>query len=215
MKTNSLLHLDTKFDIKAAKGDRVVEGYGAVFGNKDRVNDIIMVGAFKESLGAIHPKMLKQHDMYCVIGTWDEVREDAKGLYVKGTLANTTHGNDMYELVKMGAIDSLSIGYRVTDAEYEDDLRIIRKADLFEVSFVTFPANEQARITNVKGETPKTLREFEMLLREAGYGREDATTIALRGFKAWECQREAGSDAGLGGLVEAIKHSTNILKRES
>lgn len=208
----SIQHKDIRFQMKA-EAERIVEGYAATFGNKDGVGDIIMPGAFKDALaGGQVPKMLKQHDTHCVIGKWSEIREDSKGLYVRGELANTSDGNDMYELVKMGAIDSLSIGYVVTDAEYDDDIRIIRKMNLWEVSFVTFPANEQARITGVK-ESPDNLRDFERFLREEGkFSREDATTIALRGFKALPSTREAGEDANLGELTQLLNRNTTILR---
>jgi hypothetical protein len=186
-------HKSFSLELKVDAGTRRISGYGAVFGNLDSTNDIIIAGAFAKSIGRRQIKMLYQHDSDDLLGFWDVVREDSKGLYVEGNIANTSLGNDVYELAKAGALDSMSIGYSVDLCEYDSGgTRILKEIDLWEVSLVTFPANEKAVVTGVKS-APKTIREFEDFLREAGnYSREDATTIALRGFKALSCKtREA------------------------
>jgi len=178
-------HKSFSLELKVDAGTRRISGYGAIFGNKDSYNDVIIKGAFAQTLGKRKIKMLYQHSDKMLLGIWDIAREDDKGLYVEGTLAKTALGDEVYELANMGALDSMSIGYSVDECEYDKDgVRVLRSIDLWEVSLVTFPANEKAVVTGVKS-APKTIREFEDFLREAGkYSREDATTIALHGFKA-------------------------------
>lgn len=179
-------------EFKADAEARTVEGWASTFGNTDSYGDVIAPGAFMDSLKAKMPKMLWQHDSAQPIGVWTSAQETAQGLYVTGTLADTTLGNDVYKLAQMGAIDSMSIGFSIEQYSYDTNstTRTIQKVDLWEVSLVTFPANDLAKITGVKSK-PETIRQFEDFLREAGYSREDATTIALRGFKALTPEREA------------------------
>ncbi len=210
------LHKSFTFSVKSTdQATRVIEGYAATFGNKDLVSDIIAPGAFAESLRIRKPKMLAQHDTSCVIGMWDEVTEDSNGLYVKGRFANTAEGNDMYELAKMGAIDSMSIGYTVVDFEWDGDqnIRTLKKLELWEASLVTFPANEQAKITQVKT-APANVRDFEKFLREEGkFSRADATTIALHGFKALQSTREAGDEGQKEqeAILQLLNRNINLL----
>ena len=186
-------HKNIHFEIKVVdEASRTIEGYGAVFGNVDSYGDIIMPGAFANSLKkARKPRMLCQHQWDKVIGVWDEVREDARGLYLKGTLAKTPLADEYYELLKMQAIDGFSIGYTTIESEKQDDKRLLKEVDLWEVSIVTFPANEEARVTGVKSSPHVTEREFEEFLREAGYPRDAAKIIIARGFKALTDLREA------------------------
>ncbi len=196
-----------KLEIKLDAAARTIEGYASVFGNVDRTNDIIMPGAFVESLAGRMPKMLYQHDSDDLIGVWDEAREDSRGLYVKGRLANTDCGNEAYELAKMGALDAMSIGYSPLEFEYDEKgIRKLNKVELWEVSLVTFPANESARLTGVKSHNNE--REFEGFLRDAGYSREAAKIITAHGFKALSGQRDAEAVE----LVSTINNAINILK---
>jgi HK97 family phage prohead protease len=95
-----------------ASPEGVIEGYGSVFGNPDLGGDIILPGAFADSLKSGRKvKMLRQHDADDVIGVWDEISEDRDGLRVKGRLLlSIGDGKDAFELVKAGALDGLSIG---------------------------------------------------------------------------------------------------------
>lgn len=131
---------------------RTVEGWASTFGNKDSYDDVILPGAFADSIKERMPKMLWQHDSRHVIGVWESATETEQGLYVKGRILDTTLGNDAYKLAKAGAIDSMSIGYSVKEAAYDQQsgIRTIKTIDLWEVSLVTFPANEKAQITVVK-----------------------------------------------------------------
>jgi len=151
----------------------VFEGYGSVFNNTDLGNDVIMQGAFKKSLrrtGAKGVKLLYQHKADMPIGVFEQIREDEKGLYVKGRLAlGTQAGREAYELLKMGAIDGLSIGFRVDSKGQSYDnrrrRRMLKEVELMEVSLVTFPMNPRAKIRAVKGQEI-SIREWESGLRD-------------------------------------------------
>jgi HK97 family phage prohead protease len=135
-------------------GGSVVEGYASVFGRRDQGGDVVGRGAYAASLAALaasgrRVKMLWQHDPAQPIGVWDEVREDATGLYVKGRiLTEVERGREAAALLAAGAIDGLSIGYRTLRAEREaSGQRLLRELDLWEVSLVTFPMQAEARIS--------------------------------------------------------------------
>lgn len=178
-----------------ADAQGVVSGYGSVFGGVDAYGDTVMPGAFAKSLNKRKPKMLWQHDMDDVIGVWDEAREDAKGLFVQGRLAmKTEKGAEAAELVSMGALDGLSIGFRtVADEIVQGGTRLLKEVDLWEVSFVTIPADQSAIITSIKSQM--TERSFEVMLRQQGFSRWDAKIITADGWKAWAEKRDA---SGLG-----------------
>lgn len=171
-------------EIRATGDDGTIEGYGSVFGVVDDYDDTIAQGAFAASLKAhkaagTMPAMLWQHDADEPIGVWAEMVEDAKGLRVKGRLClETTCGKEAHALLKMGAINGLSIGFVSKQWAYDRDteVRTLTEIDLWEVSLVTFPANEKARITGVKSATDaiQTIRQAEHALRDAGYSADEA-----------------------------------------
>jgi hypothetical protein len=142
-------------DIKAVSDDGTIEGYGSVFDVKDSYDDIIKPGAYAETLAAhkaagTMPVMLFQHDSSQPIGVWTEMVEDAKGLRVKGQLLLTTaKGREVYELLKAKAINGMSIGFVAKSWSYDQELRILTAIDLWELSIVTFPANQKATVTGV------------------------------------------------------------------
>ena len=173
-------------------GARTVEGYGSVFGNTDSYGDVVMPGAFVESLKSRKPKMLWQHRSDMPIGVWDEVEERKRGLWMKGRILATQTGNDAYLLLKEGALDGLSIGFNTKKYEIDEKKKVRRltEVELFETSLVTFPANDRATVTQVKT-AHENERDFEQFLREAGYSREAAKVIVAKGFKALSGQREA------------------------
>jgi HK97 family phage prohead protease len=192
------------------------EGYGSVFGNKDLGNDVIEKGAFAKSIRkrkARGVKLLYQHKSDMPIGVFDEIKEDDHGLVVKGRLAlKTQAGAEAYELLKMGALDGLSIGFRVNPQEVSYDKRankrIIKEVDLMEVSLVTFPMNPQATVRSVKGEEI-SIREWENGLRDAfSLSRSEAKVAAKAVTKCFD-QREVDESTD---LVEAIKNLTLTLK---
>jgi uncharacterized protein len=130
-----------------------ISGYASLFGAADQGGDVVRKGAYAASLAAATSsghriKMLWQHDPSQPIGVWDEVREDAKGLWVKGRILDSVaRGREAAALIAAGAIDGLSIGYRTVRAAKNDaGQRMLTELDLWEVSLVTFPMLPTARV---------------------------------------------------------------------
>lgn len=154
----------------------VIEGYASLFGQADQGGDIVQKGAYAGSIKALSAdgrrvKMLWQHDPAQPIGVWDEVREDARGLWVRGRLLETTQkGREAIALIGAGAIDGLSIGYRaVRSVKNDKGQRLLQELELWEVSLVTFPMLPSARVA-AKGDDPDagdTLRELAAAFRGA------------------------------------------------
>jgi len=131
------------------------EGHISTFGNVDLGADVIIAGAFAQTLKERMPKFLWQHRHDKVLGIFTEAYEDSTGLYVKGKLPKKVMlSRETGELMKMGALDSFSIGYSVVDFEMKDGIRILKKLNLWEGSVVTFPMNENATLIGIKSVTP-------------------------------------------------------------
>jgi HK97 family phage prohead protease len=193
--------------------DGVFEGYASVFGVVDQGMDVVERGAFRKSLGSRRVKMLWQHDMAQPIGVWDEITEDERGLFVRGRLLKEVDkGREAMALLRAGAIDSMSIGYRTMEAIPEGDGRVrkLTEIDLFEISLVTFPMLPDAKITAVKAISNE--RDFEKFLRDAGYSRKEAVALTLHGYKALLKQRDAGEDEAVTGELEALLSKLTKLK---
>ncbi|MCF6234351.1 MAG: HK97 family phage prohead protease [Rhodobacteraceae bacterium] len=159
----------------AITDNAVIEGYASLFGQADQGGDVVEAGAYAASIKALASegrkvKMLWQHDPAQPIGVWDEVREDKRGLWVKGRLLEATQkGQEAIALIGAGAIDGLSIGYRAVKASKNDKgQRLLKELELWEVSLVTFPMLPSARVA-AKGGDPEgdTLRELAAVLRDA------------------------------------------------
>jgi uncharacterized protein len=179
------------FSIKAAGEDGSIEGYGSVFGVKDSYDDVIAPGAFTKSLqehkkAGTNPAMLWQHDTEEPIGIWTEVSEDKNGLRVRGQLSlETVRGKEAHALVKMGALNGLSIGFisKMWEYDKEKEIRTLTEIELWEVSVVTFPANGKARVTSVKGADVaqiSTIRQAEKTLRDAGFSDDAAKVLVAK-----------------------------------
>ena len=196
--------------VKTDADTGTITGYGSTFGGApDSYGDVIAPGAFKSSLKLRMPALLYQHDTDRIAGIWDSAEEDNHGLFLKGHFINTTTSQNAYEECKAGAISSMSIGFSTLDQDYDPNtgIRTLKEIDLYEVSLVTFAANTNALISAVK-HAPKNLRDFEKFLREAGYSRDDAISIAKHGFKAIDPQREAEPDLkALFDQLQAFKQS--------
>jgi HK97 family phage prohead protease len=183
-------NLDFAYDLKATGDTGAFEGYGSVFSVTDRGGDIVAPGAFTETLAAAKsagrlPAMLWQHNQREPIGVYTAMEEDSIGLRVKGQLAlKTARGAEAYELMKMGALTGLSIGFRTRDDSYDrvTGVRTIKKADLVELSLVTFPMNDASRVSSVKSiEDLETLAEIERHLRDAGgFSKSEALALVSR-----------------------------------
>lgn len=138
----------------------VVSGYASLFGRVDQGGDVVQAGAYAASLKALaaagrRVKMLWQHDPGQPIGVWDEVHEDARGLFVKGRiLTEVAQGREAAALLAAGAIDGLSIGYRTVKATRDaQGRRLLGEVELWEVSLVTFPMLPEARVATKEAET--------------------------------------------------------------
>jgi len=154
------MNLEHKFcalgtDVTVTDGT-VISGYASLFGKTDQGGDVVEVGAYAASLAKGRGvKMLWQHDPAQPIGVWDEVREDDRGLWVKGRLlTDVAKGREAASLIGAGAIDGLSIGYRTVKARKDDKgNRLLSELELWEVSLVTFPMLPDARV-GAKGDDP-------------------------------------------------------------
>lgn len=148
--------LETKFarfGSELGLGDGAeIAGYASLFGAADQGGDVVSPGAYGRSLSRLAAaggkvKMLWQHDPTQPIGVWDEVREDGRGLFVKGRLLTEVRAaHEALVLLRAGAIDGLSIGYRTITAEKTPGGRVLREVELWEVSLVTFPMLPEARV---------------------------------------------------------------------
>lgn len=216
----STKHLARPFELKELKEDGSFSGYGSIFGVVDLGYDVVVKGAFTRSLkehktAKTMPKLLWQHDSWQPIGIYTTVNEDDKGLYVEGKLAlKTVQGAEAYELLKMGAIGGLSIGYKTKTYEYDTEtyVRTLTDVDLYEVSLVTFAMNPDAQVSAVKG-ADITERDFEQLLtRDAGFSRSQAIVIINDGFKALKTTRDAGGE-GMKEIIEALNRRNEVLTR--
>ncbi|QLF69866.1 HK97 family phage prohead protease [Peteryoungia desertarenae] len=161
--------------LKGVTGDGTFSGYASLFGEVDLGRDVIEPGAFSASLavrGAGGVRMLYQHDPMEVIGRWTALREDSRGLYVEGQLAtDVLRAREVHALMKSGALDGLSIGFRALKSrgDRKSGVRRIIEADLWEISVVTFPMLPTARVSNVKHQRFFRDRETELvrLMRRA------------------------------------------------
>lgn len=217
--------LSVPFEVKFV-GDLATgefDGHGAVYANVDDGGDMFAPGAFtlalqKAAATGRTASMYMQHGAILgadprPVGKWLSITEDAKGLAVKGRLVGleTETGRYNHALVKEGAMTGLSVGYRPRKVEYPkkagEPRRLIKEADLFEISIVDQPMNALARIGQVKaGEV--TEREFERwLMRDAGLSRSEARVVINAGFKSLLAMQDAGGSgsAELGELVALAK----------
>ncbi|MEM9579969.1 MAG: HK97 family phage prohead protease [Pseudomonadota bacterium] len=145
-----------------------IDGYASYFGVADQGGDEVQKGAYAQSLQALRDKgrrvkMLWQHDPAQPIGVWTEVREDTKGLYVKGRLLeDVARAREAAALIEAGAIDGLSIGYRTKKASRSTaGARLLEELELWEVSLVTFPMLPSARV-GAKAEAPMPQAEVDL-----------------------------------------------------
>lgn len=211
-------HLQIPLEIKSVSETGVFSGYGSVFHNEDSYGDVVRPGAFKKSLAEWEkkgrlPPMLWQHDRREPIGVFTKMVEDEKGLFVEGRLLidDIPQARAAYALLKEKALGGMSIGYREILIEQDHDEKVtnLLELDLWEVSVVTFPANEEATVDSVKsalagGRLP-TLPEFEKFLRDAGFSKSQSVAIASHGLR--QLLRDADDTE-----AKEIESALNILK---
>ncbi len=212
------LWLDCGFSIKAATDDGHIEGLGAVFGNVDLGFDRIEHGAFRETLKKLKEgvPMLWQHFSDMPIGLWDSLKESSKGLVVEGDInLDVQQGREARSLVKQGAVKGLSIGYIPRDFEFEDEIRVLKRVDLVEVSLATFPMNPEARVAGVKH---ATRRELERSLKEDyGLNKRSATHVAAvirneTDVGEWDTHSGNGHTPDIGQLSDRLRTLTQELR---
>ena len=169
---------ETKFaeaELTEVEADGSFSGYASLFGEADLSRDIVMPGAFAKSIrarGAAGIRMLFQHDPAVPIGVWREVREDARGLFVRGRLTTeVARAREVLALMRAGAVDGLSIGFRTVKGRTDGKTgaRRLLELDLWEISVVTFPMLPAARVSAVKGaeltSLAETMRRAAQLMR--------------------------------------------------
>nr|DAJ35333.1 MAG TPA: prohead serine protease [Caudoviricetes sp.] len=187
---------DLLFKTEAVNEDGFFSGYCNVFDVKDSYDEIVRKGAFDESLKAWNaqgkmPPVLWNHDRNQPLGVWTLLKEDEHGLYGEGRLLvnDVAKAKEIHALMRAGAIDGLSIGYRVDKWAYDESEEVLEllEIDLREISIVTFPANEASRVEVVKSALAKgslpTLPEFEKALRDLGFSKAQATVVAGHGLR--------------------------------
>lgn len=161
-----------KFELESADDESgEFSGYAAVFGNIDSGRDVIERGAFSKTIREDFDriKILSQHnDCELPIGKPLELREDEKGLYIRGRISDTQKGRDIRTLLKDGVLNELSIGYDCVNAEYDGEagIRHLREVKLWEVSIVTWAMNDQAKIQEVKADAGAAAAELKQLTDE-------------------------------------------------
>jgi HK97 family phage prohead protease len=164
------------FELKSADEKGIFTGYASVFNNIDKDGDVIVKGAFTKSLTRRKPKLLFQHKIDEPIGLIEALYEDENGLYIEKGLVNldVEKGAETYSNMKKKILDKMSIGFKTVDFAYDKEtgVRFIKEIDLYEVSIVTFPANDMAEVDSVKSniEGFNSLADVEKFLREVKDG---------------------------------------------
>ncbi|WP_316858040.1 HK97 family phage prohead protease [uncultured Cohaesibacter sp.] len=181
--------------------DGLFEGYACLFGEEDLGHDVICAGAFASSLaqrGLGGIKLLYQHDPTQPIGHWLSIREDSKGLFVRGQLAtDVAKAQEIHSMMKAGILDGLSIGFKTIKArkDAKTGIRHLLALDLWEISVVTFPMQPDARISSVKAASlspPFSKRELERkLMQDAGLSRSQARALMARGLSGLTGKQDA------------------------
>jgi uncharacterized protein len=209
--------LDIPFEIKSISDTGAFSGYGSVFGVKDSYSDIVIKGAFANSLNKWKekgrlPALLWQHKMDEPIGYYTKMVEDDNGLYLEGQLlidddplAKRAHAH-----MKAKSLSGLSIGYILNDYDYDKEQAafILKDIDLWEVSVVTFPANDEARIDNVKsifesGDIPPP-KEIERVLRDVGLSRTQAKAFMSEGYSSLKQRDVSNSEENALNILKSI-----------
>jgi hypothetical protein len=211
-------HVAGRFAVKAIEDSGTFAGYGSVYGVLDAGDDVIAPGAFSESVqkaqqSGLMPALLWQHKASEPIGAYTLMREDDHGLYVEGRLAlRTQRGLEAYELMRMHAVSGLSVGFQTKDDAFDakTGVRTIRKGDLWEVSLVTFPMNNYARVHAVKSmHAIGDLAGAERYLREhLGLSRTQAKGFVARIFGL--ARREVDASPPQQGQTKPSNQSSHI-----
>lgn len=215
----TILHKSIELNLKSLTDKGNFSGYGSVFNVVDKGGDIVAPGAFAESLetwrknGRTVP-VLWQHQTDQPIGAWEDLKEDDHGLLGTASLwlEDAPYARLAHKGMSTKAITGLSIGYRVKDYSVNQDTGVytLQKLDLVEISVVTNPMNDAARVEDVKsilaaGRLP-SLPEFEKYLREVGFSKSQAAAVANGGLSKLS-RGEPGGEKGdeLKSLLDHIR----------
>lgn len=201
------------------------EGYGSTFGNIDLGGDVVMKGAFRESLAEYKkndelPQMFWMHRSDQIPGRWLSMEEDSKGLKVKGETLPTSIGKDVEILMKAKAVRRMSIGFSIDsreDYEFKDGVRLLHKINLWEVSPVSMAMNPKAKISSVKAMLHQRgvclsdfKRKLEDWLKESGLTKSQAVSIASRALAPDEF-----SDYEFGAIPSSSGDESGVIPGES
>lgn len=220
------VQLDSKagavlIDLKELSEDGEFEGYGSTFGNVDQGMDLVEPGAFKRTLKAKklpQIKMLRDHNTRQIIGQWLELSEDDRGLKARGRLfiKETDHvplARETYTLMRAKALDAMSIGYRTVKAAYDETsgVRRLKELDLWEISVVTFPMNDLAKVGGVKADL--SIRDVERILREGGAPDNFAKLVAIHGYDGAKARLGSRREGGAGSeLADFLRDAALKMK---
>jgi len=216
-------YLNVPLKIKSVSDTGEFEGYASVFDVEDSYGDVVVKGAFKNTLEAWAkrkdlPPVLWQHKMSEPIGPFTEMKEDDHGLFVKGKLLidDDPLAKRALAHMKAGSVKGMSIGYITVDAEYhkQEDIYFLKEIDLWEVSIVTFPANTEAKITEVKnsilkGEIPSPSIVEKTLRDVMGFSQKQAKAFMAKGYSALGSQRDVESQKE---ALDSLKDLTAFLR---
>ncbi len=142
--------------VPVSPGSGVFQGYASLFGKRDQQGDVVLPGAFAQSLrvkGAQGIRMLFQHNPAEPVGVWIDIAERERGLFVRGRLnLKVQRGRELLALLESGGLDGLSIGFKTVRARNDraSATRQLLQIDLWEISLVTFPMLDGARVSTVK-----------------------------------------------------------------
>lgn len=205
-KTGDFFVKDFPAKFKASSDGKTFEGYASIFGNKDSYGEIVAPGAFTESIaemkaaGTVLPA-LWNHNSDEPIGKYIEISEDETGLKVVGELLTdvVARAKEIAGLIGANIITGLSIGYRQLNWHDDDEgATILTKLSLREISPVTFPANDLARIQRIKTKLAHggelTIRECEKVLRDAGFSKAEAIRFVRGGYSVYVGEGEPAGD---------------------
>lgn len=203
---------EVKFDASGKAG--VIEGYASVFGGVDSYGDMVMAGAYADTLkNRARPVRMRWNHFGPVIGKWTSMEEDGKGLLVRGEITpGHSVAQDVLASMRHGSVDGLSIGYRIPSGGSAKDgkVRLLKRIDLIEVSVVEDPADLGAKIADVKSAIDEcaSFKDIENLLREAaGFSRADASGLVARIKALSHGEREANPEHGERGTGNAFDPS--------
>ncbi len=222
-------------EIKSIDSKGLFEGYASTFGNIDAGRDVVVAGAFKETLAeheknGTMPSMFYSHDTKESIGDWLDMHEDSKGLKATGQLwidQGIPKAQQAYNLLKGKSVKGLSIGYGKRGSNgFEHDgkkqVRLLKNLDLFETSPTAFPMNSKCTITAIKSVNQSqsslslrkadgtliTKRELEQALRDAGLSDKEAKAFIADGYDAL-----IPRDEGFDELAKKLDEATQTLFR--